>query len=260
MEPVISIEHLTFTYHNGTPALADLNLTVKPGETVVFIGPNGAGKTTLFLYILGLLRPVPREVTVLGRPLTDAPSVDQVRGRVGLVFQNPDDQLFCTTVFDDVAFGPINQGLGPEEVQARVQAALDAVGLTGYEHRVPHHLSGGEKRRAGLATIYTMTPEVMLLDEPTSHLDPKGRREVVRLLKEFSGTKMVATHDFELALEVATRVVLLHKGRIKADGPPLAILTDEALLKESGLEMPLVLRYFIKLREKAGIDSPQHSN
>jgi cobalt/nickel transport system ATP-binding protein len=253
MDPVIRIESLTFTYENGTPALADLSLAVQPGETVVFIGPNGAGKTTLFLYILGLLRPLPREVTVRGRPLIDSQAVDAARGQVGLVFQNPDDQLFCTTVFEDVAFGPINQGLSPAEVQARVDAALEAVGLIGYENRVPHHLSGGEKRRVGLATIYAMAPEVMLLDEPTSHLDPRGRQEVIRLLKAFSGTKLVATHDFELALEVATRVVLLHRGRLRADGPPLAILTDEALLKESGLEMPLVLRYFVQLRGGPGL-------
>jgi cobalt/nickel transport system ATP-binding protein len=251
MDGVIKIEGLTFAYENGTPALKDVDLTVQPGETVVFIGPNGAGKTTLFLYILGLLRKVPLEVTVLGRPLTSLPAVEAVRGRVGLVFQNPDDQLFCTTVFDDVAFGPINQGLAPGAVVERVSQALEGVGLAGYEHRVPHHLSGGEKRRVGLATIYAMAPQVMLLDEPTSHLDPKGRREVIQLLKAFPGTKLIATHDFELALEVATRVVVLHQGRIRADGPPLKILTDEALLKNNGLEMPLVLRYFVALHRNA---------
>ena len=263
MAAVIEIDRLTFNYENGTPALADLNLSVEPGETVVFIGPNGAGKTTLFLYILGLLRQVPREVTVLGRALTSTQAVEAIRGRMGLVFQNPDDQLFCTTVFDDVAFGPINQGLAPAEVKARVAQSLEAVGLSGYDHRVPHHLSGGEKRRVGLATIFAMAPEVLLLDEPTSSLDPRGRREVISLLNEFSGTKLVATHDFELALEVATRVVLLHKGRIRADGPPLEILTDETLLKNSGLEMPLVLRYFVELRggsgERGSPDLPSNS-
>ncbi len=249
MDPVIRIAGLSFNYHNGTPALADVSLTVHPGETVVFIGANGAGKTTLFLYILGLLKQLPREVTVLGQALDSLRAVEAVRGRVGLVFQNPDDQLFCTTVFDDVAFGPINQGLAPEEVKARVARALAAVGLTGYDQRVPHHLSGGEKRRVGLATIYAMAPEVMLLDEPTSNLDPRGRREVIQLLQDFSGTKLVATHDFELALEVATRVVVLHKGRIRADGYPLEILTDPHLLRNSGLELPLVLKYFMALRD-----------
>jgi cobalt/nickel transport system ATP-binding protein len=248
MADVIKIERLTFAYQNGTPALKDLNLTVRQGETVVFIGPNGAGKTTLFLYILGLLRKSPREVTILGQALDHAKAVETMRQRVGLVFQDPDDQLFCTTVFDDVAFGPINQGLAPEEVRARVSRSLAAVGLAGYEGRVPHHLSGGEKRRVGLATIYAMAPEVMLLDEPTSHLDPKGRREVIQLLQAFPGTKLVATHDFELALEVATRVVLLNRGRIRADGEPLEILTDEALLEKGGLEMPLVLRFFKDLQ------------
>jgi cobalt/nickel transport system ATP-binding protein len=249
MDDVIRIDGLTFSYGNGTPALKDLDLAVRRGETVVFIGPNGAGKTTLFLYILGLLKQLPREVSVLGQPLASARAVEAMRGRVGLLFQDPDDQLFCTTVFDDVAFGPINQGLPPEEVRERVRDSLAAVGLAGYDQRVPHHLSGGEKRRVGLATIYAMAPEVMLLDEPTSHLDPKGRREVIQLLKAFEGTKLVATHDFELALEVATRVVLLHKGRIRAEGEPLEILTDEALLLKNGLEMPLVLRYFVDLQK-----------
>lgn len=251
MDAVIHIEGLTFTYQNGTPALDNVNLSVGPGETVVFIGPNGAGKTTLFLYILGLLKNQPREVTILGRPLEDRQAVEAMRRRVGLVFQNPDDQLFCTTVFDDVAFGPINQGLVPDKVKVRVARALEAVGLSGYDHRVPHHLSGGEKRRVGLATIFAMEPEVMLLDEPTSSLDPRGRQGIIKLLNAFPGTKLMATHDFELALETATRVVLLHKGRVRADGPPLDILTDERLLQSSGLEMPLVLRYFMALQSQS---------
>ncbi len=249
MAEVLRIEGLTFAYENGTPALADLHLSVQEGETVVFIGPNGAGKTTLFLYILGLLKRTPKEVILLGEPLTSMKTVEAMRGRVGLVFQNPEDQLFCTTVFDDVAFGPINQGLPAGEVKKRVAEALAAVGLEGFEHRVPHHLSGGEQRRVALATIYAMRPEIMLLDEPTSNLDPKGKVEITRLLKEFQGTKLVATHDYELALTVADRVVLLHQGRIRANGPPVHILTDEALLRANGLEMPLVLRYFLALQK-----------
>jgi cobalt/nickel transport system ATP-binding protein len=244
---------LTFHYHNGTPALKDVDLTVHRGETVVFIGANGAGKTTLFLYLLGLLKKVPGEAAFFGQAITGQAAVEDIRRRVGLVFQNPDDQLFCTTVFDDVAFGPINQGLPAEEVKSRVALALEAVGLSGYEHRVPHHLSGGEKRRVGLGAIYAMQPEIMFLDEPTSSLDSRGRREVMQLLKAFNGAKLIATHDFELALEVATRVVLLHQGRVKADGPPLSILTDEALLNRSGLEMPLVLRYRLALQQ-AGVN------
>jgi len=247
----LEINGLTFSYSNGTPALADLSLTVPKGETVVFIGPNGAGKTTLFLYILGLLGRVPREVSVFDKPLNTRKAVDLVRGRVGLVFQHPDDQLFCTTVFDDVAFGPINQGLGAREVKERVNRSLAAVGLTGFEHRVPHHLSGGEKRRVALATIYAMEPEIMLLDEPTSSLDPRGRREVLQLLKAFRGTKLIATHDFELTLEVADRVVLLANGAILANGDPLKVLTDEALLQSGGLELPLVMRYFLALQDSS---------
>ena len=250
MDVILAISGLTFAYSNGTAALAGLNLTVTQGETVVFIGPNGAGKTTLFLYILGLLGRAPREVSVFGRSLDTMKAVEGIRGRVGLAFQNPDDQLFCTTVFDDVAFGPINQGLGAEEVKERVTEALTAVGLRGFEHRVPHHLSGGEKRRVALATIYAMKPEIMLLDEPTSSLDPRGRREVLQLLKAFSGTKLIATHNFELALEVADRVVLLANGTILANGDPLKVLTDEALLQSGGLELPLVMRYFLALRPR----------
>jgi len=250
VDVALEISHLTFAYSNGTAALADLSLAVQKGETVVFIGPNGAGKTTLFLYILGLLGRVPREVSVFGEPLNTMKAVDLVRGRVGLAFQHPDDQLFCTTVFDDVAFGPINQGLGAEEVKERVTRALAAVGLTGFEHRVPHHLSGGEKRRVALATIYAMEPEIMLLDEPTSSLDPRGRREVLQLLKAFPGTKLIATHDFELTLEVADRVVLLAHGAILANGEPGKILTDEALLQSGGLELPLVMRYFLALQAR----------
>jgi len=249
MAVALDIHDLTFAYSNGTAALAGLSLMVPQGETVVFIGPNGAGKTTLFLYILGLLGRPPREVSVFGHPLDSMKAVEQARGRVGLTFQNPDDQLFCTTVFDDVAFGPINQGLGEEGVKARVATSLAAVGLEGFEHRVPHHLSGGEKRRVALATIYAMEPEIMLLDEPTSSLDPRGRREVLHLLKAFTGTKLIATHDFELALEVADRVVLLSRGAIVANGHPLEILTDEILLKSAGLELPLIMRYFLALRE-----------
>jgi len=252
MDVALDIHDLTFAYTNGTPALAGLSLTVPRGETVVFIGPNGAGKTTLFLYILGLLGRAPGEVSVFGQPLNSIKAVEQIRGRVGLAFQNPDDQLFCTTVFDDVAFGPINQGLGEEEVKARVAKALAAVGLKGFDHRVPHHLSGGEKRRVALATIYAMEPEIMLLDEPTSSLDPRGRKEVTQLLKDFPGTKLIATHDFELALEVADRVVLLSQGAILANGHPLKILTDETLLKSGGLELPLVMRYFLALQGNQG--------
>ena len=252
MDLALNIDSLTFSYSNGTPALANLSLTVRQGETVVFIGPNGAGKTTLFLYILGLLGRTPQEVRVFGQPLETKQAVEAVRGRVGLVFQNPDDQLFCTTVFDDVAFGPINQGLGADAVKERVTRALTAVGLSGFEHRVPHHLSGGEKRRVALATIYAMEPEIMLLDEPTSSLDPRGRREVLHLLKAFGGTKLIATHDFELALEVADRMVLLAHGAVLANGHPLEVLTDKALLQSGGLELPLVMRYFLALQGRQG--------
>ncbi len=247
MKPVVEIRDVSFTYENGVQALRDLNLTIAEGETVVFIGPNGAGKSTLLLMMRGLLGPLDGRISIVGQPLDHPRQVEALAGRIGLVFQNPEDQLFCPTVFDDVAFGPMNMGVSPERVRERVDGALRAVGLAGYESRVPHQLSGGEKRRVSLATIYAMNPDILLLDEPTSHLDPHARQEVTSLIQQFPGTRVIATHDFELILKVAERVVLFHKGRIEADGSPIEVLTDEALLKKNGLEMPLVVRYLMAL-------------
>ena len=214
---------------------------------MVLIGANGAGKSTLLLAMRGLLGNLDGSVAIGGKPLTNKKMVKEIADKVGLVFQNPDDQLFSPTVFDDVAFGPLNLGLSGEEVKARVRQALSVVGLEGFERRVPYKLSGGEKRRVSLATIYSMQPEILLLDEPTSQLDPRARQEVINLIQKFPGTRVIATHDFELILKAATRVILLKKGRIIADGSPVEILTDEALLQESGMEMPLVVRYLMAL-------------
>jgi cobalt/nickel transport system ATP-binding protein len=247
MKPIIEIRDLSFTYENGVEALCGVNLTIGERETVVFIGPNGAGKSTLLLMMRGLLGKLNGRIRIAGERLDHPGQVEALAGKIGLVFQNPEDQLFCPTVFDDVAFGPLNMGVAPERVRERVTAALRAVGLAGYEGRVPHQLSGGEKRRVSLATIYAMEPDILLLDEPTSHLDPHARQEVIALIQQFPGTRVIATHDFELILKVAERVVLFHRGRIKADGCPIEVLTDEALLKENGMEMPLVVRYLMAL-------------
>jgi cobalt/nickel transport system ATP-binding protein len=247
MNPIIELKELSFRYGKGEEALSGIDLRIREGETVVLVGPNGAGKSTLLLLLRGILDATEGEITVNGRRLEGKGKIEALAGEVGLVFQDPDDQLFSSTVFDDVAFGPINLGLDREEVNRRVKRSLAAVGLSGYEKRVPHHLSGGEKRRVSLATVYSMEPSILLLDEPTSHLDPKAHQEVIRLIEDFPGTRVIATHDFELILKVATRVVLLYKGKIAADDSPVKILTDEALLWEHGLEMPLVVRYLMAL-------------
>jgi len=260
--PAIKIDHLSFQYGNGIEALRDIDLEIAEGETVVFIGPNGAGKSTLLLLMRGLLAAPDGRIQIAGERLDGEKKVEEMAGKVGLVFQNPDDQLFCTTVFDDVAFGPVNMGLSQAEVTARVDRALGAVGLAGYESRVPYHLSGGEKRRVSLATIYAMEPGILLLDEPTSHLDPRARQEVISLIHSFAGTKVIATHDFELILKVADRVVLFHQGSIRADGSPIHILTDEDLLRENGMAMPLVVRYLMALHsgEHDGLHAHEHEH
>lgn len=248
MDPVIQIQDLSYEYAGGVTALAGIQLDIRKHETVVLIGPNGAGKSTLLLVMRGILGALDGRVRIGGESLDTREKVEAMAGKIGLVFQNPDDQLFSPTVFDDVAFGPINLGLSKERVKERVSSALAAVGLTGYERRVPYQLSGGEKRRVSLATIYSMEPEILLLDEPTSHLDPRSRLEVIQLIQKFPGTRVIATHDFELILKVATRVILMNKGRIQAHGPPVEILTDEPLLQENGMEIPLVIRYLMALQ------------
>lgn len=247
MTPAIKVDQLSFQYGKGIEALREIDLEISEGETVIFIGPNGAGKSTLLLLMRGLLGALDGRIQIAGERLDSKKKVEAMAGKVGLVFQNPDDQLFCTTVFDDVAFGPINMGLPQAEVTARVEKALGAVGLAGYEGRVPYHLSGGEKRRVSLATIYAMEPDILLLDEPTSHLDPRARQDVISLIHSFPGTKVIATHDFELILKVADRVVLFHQGRIRADGAPVGILTDDDLLHQNGMAMPLIIRYLMAL-------------
>jgi len=243
-------------------ALEKIDLSIREGETVALIGANGAGKSTLLLLLRGILDAGEGEIVIHGRGLPHRGKIEALAGEVGLVFQDPDDQLFSSTVFDDVAFGAVNFGLPRDEVEARVKRALAAVGLSGFEERIPHHLSGGEKRRVSLATVYAMEPSILLLDEPTSHLDPKARLEVIRLIRDFPGTRVIATHDFELILKVASRVILLHEGKIAADGPPVSIVTDEKLLCEKDLAMPLVVRYLMALEsgDHAALHAHEHEH
>jgi len=239
----IEIRDLSFAYHDGTQALRGVSLSVPPGESVGLIGPNGAGKSTLLLHLNGSLGDGQGErVRVFGLSVS-RPHLREVRRRVGLVFQDPEDQLFCPTVFEDVAFGPLNLGFTGAELDGRVRRALADVGIPReLEDRLAHHLSYGEKRRIAIATVLSMDAEILALDEPTANLDPAGRRGLIALLAGLPLTKLIATHDLEMALEVCRRVVLLDGGRVAADGPAREILADEALMREHRLEVPLSLR------------------
>ncbi len=233
MEEVLRIEKLSYDYPDGQHALTNVSLTICRGEIVALIGPNGAGKSTLLLHLNGILH-TDGMVKVFGRTVDDS-HLRWVRSRVGLIFQNPDDQLFSPTVFDDVAFGPINLGHSKQEVRQLVTKALESVGMFGYEGRSPHHLSIGEKKRIAIATVLSMNPELLVLDEPTSNLDPCSKWALIGLLKELAVTKIVATHDLELVRALCYRTVILNHGRVIADGPTGAILSDEALLAAHGL-------------------------
>ncbi|MGB9625525.1 MAG: energy-coupling factor ABC transporter ATP-binding protein [Phycisphaerae bacterium] len=245
MTPAIEVRDLVFRYPDGTDALRGVSFFVAPGESVGLIGPNGAGKSTLLLHLNGLL---PEHlsgesaVSVLGEKLT-ADNVHAVRRTVGLLFQDPNDQLFCPTVFEDVAFGPRQFGLSEEEVSRRVRESLARVGLQGFENRAPHHLSGGEKRRVCLAGVLACEPGILVLDEPSSDLDPCSRRELKELLRQIPITKIIATHDLELVVELCSRVLVLDAGRIVAEGPTVSLLSDEELMLRHRLERPHILRH-----------------
>jgi cobalt transport protein ATP-binding subunit len=236
---VIAVDHLHFRYPDGRQALRDVSFHVHAGETVGIIGPNGAGKSTLLLHLNGLLGVSPnnRQITIAGSPVTNE-SLPEIRRRVGFLFQDPDDQLFCASVGEDVAFGPQQLGLTEAEMAARVAESLAAVQLSGFDSRVPHHLSLGEKRRVCLAGVLACRPEVLLFDEPTANFDPRGRREFVELCPRLPGTKLIASHDLEMILALCGRVLVLDAGQLVAAGPTRAILGDEPLMLAHGLEKP----------------------
>jgi cobalt/nickel transport system ATP-binding protein len=239
--PAIELRALAHTYADGTPALHGIDLRIAPGEAVALVGANGAGKSTLLQHLNGLLLPGSGSVHIEGVAVTRA-TLAAVRRRVGYVFQDADDQLFMPTVQDDVAFGPLNLGLPSAEVQARVRAALAAVGAAHLAARAPYRLSGGEKRAAAMAGVLAMEPAVLVLDEPTSGLDPAGRRRLIELLRGLTPTRVIATHDLDLVLELCPRVVVLHEGRVQADGRPQALFADYELLRRCHLELPLGAR------------------
>ncbi|MFA9447151.1 energy-coupling factor ABC transporter ATP-binding protein [Egicoccus sp. AB-alg6-2] len=228
---------LRYAYPDGTEALSGLDLAVAPGERVAVLGPNGAGKTTLALHCNGLLRAAEGSVQVGEVELAD-PTLTEIRRQVGFVFQDPDDQLFLGTVREDVAFGPANLGLRGEVLRDRVQDALHAVEAEHLAARAPHHLSGGERRRVALATVLAMRPRLLVLDEPTSNLDPAGRRELHDVLVRLPVTQLVVTHDLPFALELCPRAVVVSGGRVVADGSTADLLADEGLLRANRLELP----------------------
>ena len=237
MHHSIEINLLSYTYPDGHQALCDVSLSIAPGEKVALVGPNGAGKSTLILHINGILRSDNGQVQVCGLDVSQA-NLGRVRALVGLVFQQPDDQLFSPTVYEDVAFGPLYQGLSPQEVQQRVEEALAAVHMQEYARRVSHHLSVGEKKRIAIATVLSMNPEVLVLDEPSAGLDPRARRSLIHLLNELPLTMLVSTHDIAMVAELFPRMVIMDEGSIVADGETLHLLDDTALLEAHGLERP----------------------
>ncbi len=233
----VDVAGLHFRYPDGFDALKGITVQIAKGEKVALIGPNGAGKSTFMLHLNGINAPSEGKVTVGGMAVSRE-NLGRVRAEVGLVFQDPDDQLFSPTVYDDVAFGPVHMGLKKDEVDERVTRALADVGLSGFEKRLPHHMSIGQRKRAALATVLSMSPSVLVLDEPSAGLDPRGRRELIHLLRELPQTMLVSTHDMKLVAEVFPRTIIMDAGEIVADGETAAILADKDLLEAHGLEQP----------------------
>jgi len=233
----IDVEHLHFVYPDGFEALRGVYLRISRGEKVALVGPNGAGKSTLMLHLNGINLPTHGSVRI-GGTLVDRKSVRRIRAEVGLVFQDPDDQLFSPTVFEDVAFGPLHMGVPEAEIHGRVERALAAVGMAGFERRLPHRLSLGQRKRVALATVLSMDPSVLAFDEPSAGLDPRGRRELIALLQSLDQTMLVSTHDMKLVAEVFPRLVVMDDGVVVGDGPTDEILSDDPFLEAHGLERP----------------------
>ena len=235
----LEISNLSFSYPDGWQALNGVTFSLHAGEKVAILGPNGAGKSTLLLHLNGLLHGT-GDVSVMGHRVVenDKKSLGQVRSLVGLVFQDPDDQLFSPTVYDDVAFGPTYMGLPRDEIDDRVRQALSQVGLDGYADRMPFHMSGGEKKRAAIATVLSMNPQVLVLDEPSAGLDPRARRGLINLLDQLEQTILITTHDMHMVKEIFSRSIIMDGGVVVADAPTQEILADQMLLEAHGLELP----------------------
>lgn len=251
----IDVRDLHFAYPDGTPALRGASFSIGHGESVAIVGPNGAGKSTLLLHLVGLNHPRSGVVDIGGVPVVKETLAD-VRRSVGMVFQDADDQLFMPTVADDVAFGPVNLGLPADIVEERVTEALSRVGALALRDRPPHRLSGGEKRVVSIATVLAMCPNVLVMDEPSSNLDPRARRRLIELLATFEHTRIIATHDLDMALELCERTIVMKEGVVRADGPTRELFSDAAMLEECGLEQPAAMRPCSVCGASAGIIAP----
>lgn len=237
----LEVKNLHFSYPDGHEGVKNISFKIHHGESVGIIGANGAGKSTLLMLLMGVLFPDAGEVLV-GDVHVTKKTLPMIRQRLGMVFQDPDDQLFMTSVYDDVAFGPRNYKLDESEVEDRVLKALELVGITHLKDRAPFKLSGGEKRSAAIATVLSMQPDVLIMDEPTSALDPKSRRRVMNLLKGFDHTKIITSHDLDMVFETCKRIIVINNGEIVADGTTAGVLTNAELLDSCGLEMPLSIQ------------------
>lgn len=250
---VIEIKDVSYNYPDGTSALKNVNFQAPKGEIVALLGPNGAGKSTLFLHFNGILQPSAGTVMVENAPLNyDKKNIMQVRQKVGIVFQNPDDQLFAPTVQEDVAFGPLNMGLDPEEVEIRVEESLKRVGMEGYGKKPPHHLSGGQKKRVAIAGILAMRPEIMVLDEPTSGLDPKGASQILRILYDLNKEGMsivISTHDVDLVPLYASKVYIISEGHIIKEGSAQDVFGDVETIRDVNLRLPRIA-HLMEILEK----------
>ena len=238
---IIDFKDVHFAYPDGTKALNGISFRITHGESVGIVGANGAGKSTLISHMNGYLLPATGTITIGDMQLNRA-TIKQARKTVGVVFQNPDDQLFMPTVFDDVAFGPLNLGMTKERATERVNEALTTVGCLHLKDKPPHHLSMGQKRAVTIATVIAMQPDILVMDEPAASLDPKSRRQLINLLKEFKHTKVIASHDLDLILDVCGRCLVISDGKVAADGAAGELLTNEKLLEENNLELPLSLQ------------------
>lgn len=234
----VQFEGVGFRYPDGTHALEDISFRIVHGESVGIVGANGAGKSTLLMHIIGALMPQQGSISIGDLRLTDS-TKREIRKKVGMVFQNPDDQLFMPRVIEDVAFGPMNLGLDREMARERAMRALEIVGCEAVAERPPHRLSGGQKSAVAIATVIACEPDILVMDEPASSLDPRSRRQLIGMLKKFHHTKIVASHDLDLILDVCERCIVIKEGRIVADRPAFEILTDRMLLEENHLELPL---------------------
>ena len=238
--PAITISNLCFAYTENKNTLTDINIQIALGESVGLIGANGAGKTTLFLSICGILSPTYGEIKLFDRPVQSG----TFNPDIGLVFQNPDDQLFCPTVKEDIAFGPENMGLTPEVISDRVDEALSLTGVSHLIDRIPHQLSGGEKCMVAIASVLAMHPQIILYDEPSANLDLRARRRLIKFLQTSKETNIVSAHDLELIIEVCDRVIVLNQGRIIADGIPTEVMSNRSLMEANGLEVPHSLTHY----------------